>query len=186
MRRCRQCREYNIPKTAPKGQFCCGVECAMVYARTKTQRLRTAKVRRERSELRAKTKTLSEWVRDAQKWVNKVVVLEDKPKGCISCDSPNVTEAGHYFHRGSKYRLARLTLNRFNLNGQCGHCNRWAGGGNQHDYRLGFIARYGEQAFDELCELKRLTDCGEIPPLTIEDCVEIIREAKAKIKLIEK
>jgi hypothetical protein len=141
--------------------------------------------RREKREAKAKVrerlKTLSDWVSEAQTWVNRVVVAEDRSKGCISCDSPLVTECGHYFHRGSKYRVARLTLDRRNLNGQCGHCNRWKGG-MQHEYRLGFIARYGQEAFDGLCELKRQTDRGEIAPLTVDECKAVIAEMKQRHK----
>ena len=192
MRRCRYCKEHQIPKDAPKSAFTCSPECALAYVRKRTQSQSEAKERalgRERreysKEVRAKLKTLSEWVTDAQGWVNKVVVAEDKPLGCISCDSPLVTEAGHYFHRGSKYRIARLTLDRRNLNGQCGHCNRWQGG-KQHEYRIGFIARYGEAAFGALCELKRQTDCGEIKSLTIEDCQSEIAKAKARLKELKR
>ena len=107
MRRCRWCKQYSIEKSAPKTQFCCGIQCAIAYAADRSQKLRKAKARKDKSELRAKTKTLSGWVTEAQKWVNKVVVLEDRPKGCISCDSPLVSESGHYFHRGSQYRSPR-------------------------------------------------------------------------------
>jgi len=141
-----------------------------------------AETRAKDRQTRAKLKTRSQWVSEAQAWVNKVVVLEDKPKGCISCDSPLVTDSGHYFHRGSKYRVAKLTLDRRNLTGQCRSCNSFKGGGNQHEYRLGYIARYGQQQFDDLCELKRRTDCGEIPPLTIEECKAVIAEMKARHK----
>ncbi len=187
-RRCRQCRDYTIPKEAPKTAFTCSAECALAYVRAKslratkaTEKAQKREAREGKAKLRAKLKTLSEWVSEAQMWLNRVVVMEDKPKGCISCDSPLVTECGHYFHRGSVYRVARLTLLRSNLAGQCGHCNRWQGG-KQHEYRLGFIARHGEEAFAELVEFKRLTDCGEIPPLTIEDCQLVIFESKQKLK----
>jgi hypothetical protein len=189
-RQCRFCRDFAIPKSAPKTAFVCSVECATGYAMARTEKLRKGaekaqkrEQRADKAKVRERLKTLSEWVTEAQGWVNKVVVLEDKPKGCISCDSPLVSECGHYFHRGSKYRVAMLTLFRPNLNGQCGHCNRWKGG-MQHEYRLGFIARHGEAAFDELVEFKRLTDCGEVPILTVDDCKRIIAESKARIKVL--
>ena len=55
----------------------------------------------------------------------------------------------------------------------------------QHEYRIGIIARYGQAAFDALCEMKRLTDCNEITPLTIDDCKEEITKAKARLKALK-
>jgi hypothetical protein len=131
-------------------------------------------------------KTLSDWVNDAQKVINRLVVLEDGLKGCISCGSPEVTDCGHYFHRGSKYRRSWLTLDRKNLNGQCAKCNRFAGGGNQHFYRLGYIERYGQAQFDALCDFKCATDRGEVAEPTIEEIKDFIDKNKIKIKEIER
>ena len=33
-------------------------------------------------------RTTSEYIKEAQKWVNKFVRLRDKDKGCISCQAP--------------------------------------------------------------------------------------------------
>lgn len=191
------CREYQPALSmliTPVGAFCTQ-EHALEYARHKqhkareAQRKENAKARKERvrqdKQRKAKLKTLSEWVSEAQEWTNKVVVLADRPFGCISCKDGEVTDSGHYFHRGSKYRIARLTLDRRNLTGQCRACNSFKGGGNQHEYRLGYIARYGQQQFDDLCELKRLTDCGEIPALTIEDCKAVIVQKRAEFKALK-
>lgn len=159
----------------------CSVECAQEIAKV----VQAAKKRRELRERKQKLKTLEEWIDDAQKVINKLVVLEDKPKGCISCETGEVTDAGHYFHRGSKYRTAWLTLSRINLNGQCRKCNSYTGGGNQHEYRKGYIARYGEAQFEELEELKRQTDSGEVPAPTVEDVKIFIAIAKSAIKRLK-
>jgi hypothetical protein len=116
--------------------------------------------------------------------INKLVVLEDKPKGCISCADGDVTDAGHFFHRGSKYRTSWLTLDRRNLNGQCRHCNSYKGGGNQYEYRLGYIERYGQEAFTALEDAKRMEDRGEMPRPTTEEVREFIKQTKVKIKEI--
>jgi len=91
-------------------------------------------------------------------------------------------DSGHYFHRGSKYRTSWLTLDRRNLTGQCRACNSYKGGGNQHGYRNGYIARYGQAAFEELEELQRQEDRGETPKPTIEEVKAFIEATKAKIK----
>ena len=148
-------------------------------------RKKAAVARQERAqtkEARERIKTLSQHVSEAQSFVNRVVVAEDKPKGCISCDYGLVSDAGHYFHRGSKYRCSPITLDRRNLTGQCRSCNSYKGGGNQHEYRNGYIVRYGQAQFDDLCEYKMAVDRGEIPPLTVEQCKEAIATAKARLK----
>lgn len=152
-------------------QKACGPACALVVGRE----ARAKKERKELRERRQKLKTLQDYIDDAQKLVNRLVVREDKPKGCISCPDGEVTDSGHYFHRGSKYRTSWLTLSRLNLNGQCRSCNSFKGGGNQHEYRLGYIARYGEEQFRDLEELKRRTDRREIPKPTIEEVKEFIK-----------
>lgn len=142
--------------------------------------------RKRYRERRERIKTLKDHVSDTQALVNQVVVLEDRPKGCISCLDGVVTDAGHYFHRGSKYRVSPLTLERANLNGQCRACNGYKGGGNQHEYRLGYIRRYGQEAFDELCGYKDMVDRGEIPKLTVEECKKIQSWARAAIKQLKR
>lgn len=160
----------------------CDFPCLNDHGRAKAQEAKDKKARAKHKADKERIMTRSQWVSKAQEYVNRVVVLEDKDKGCISCSDGPVTDAGHFFHRGTKYRTARLTLSRINLNGQCRSCNSFKGGGNQYEYRLGFIERYGLEAFEELEELKLATDRGEVPELTIEDCKVKIEWAKARLK----
>ena len=195
MRKCRFCRA-EIPATKDctdqfqRSGFCSKdhyIEHQTAKGLAAVKRKKEAQAKEQRQDIKRrkeKIMSLSDWVAKAQTYFNRVVVLEDKPKGCISCGSPDVTDAGHFFHRGSKYRIARLTLLRANLSGQCRSCNSFKGGGNQYEYRLGFIARYGLEAFEALEEYKRATDRKEIPNLTIEDCKAVIEESKAKIKAL--
>lgn len=181
---CKWCKETFTP--TKMGQevckpFPCAIELGKHKEAKKREKASREQKRRDKQRLE-QMKGLAEHVRDTQKLVNKVVVLEDRPKGCISCGSMEVTDSGHYFHRGSKYRVSPLTLDRKNLNGQCRHCNSYKGGGNQHEYRIGMIERYGQKRFDDLCEMKEGVDRGEIPKLTIEECKEIQKWAKSRIK----
>lgn len=187
----RRCKHRPCTSTLPPAAKCetflgkrgfCSESCAADWGLEKARKVRERTIKKEASEYREKSKTLAQVVSDAQVWVNRVVVAEDKDKGCISCDNPTATDAGHYFHRGMKYRTSPLTLDRRNLNGQCEACNRYRGGGNQHEYRLGYIARYGQAAFDDLCEFKAEVDRGDVPSLTREEAKEIMREAKARLK----
>ena len=157
-------------------------------SRQQMERKRKEKEKQKRAEHRAaklRIKKRTEWVNDAQKLINQIVVLEDKGRGCISCNTgAPVTDSGHYFHRGNKYRVSPLTLLRLNLNGQCELCNRWEGG-KQHEYMEGFIERHGKDKFNELVEFKRKVDCGEMPPLTIDECQVLIVEFKEKLRQLK-
>ncbi len=170
----RQCTTF----LAKKGF--CSDRCAADWGLEKARKVRERTIKKEVREYREKSKTLAQVVSDAQTWVNRVVVAEDKRKGCISCDNPVATDAGHYFHKGMKYRTSPLTLDRRNLNGQCEACNRYKGGGNQHEYRLGYIARYGQAAFDDLCEFKAAVDRGDVPSLTREEAKDARGKGEAE------
>jgi len=164
---------------------CMKMSCIMEAGRLE----RELKQKRETREWKAETRrrrqnamTLQDWIDRAQEYINRFVVLEDRQKGCISCSDGDAMDSGHYFHRGSKYRTSWLTLDRRNLTGQCRACNSYKGGGNQHGYRNGYIARYGQAAFEELEELQRQEDRGETPKPTIEEVKAFIEATKAKIK----
>ncbi len=185
-RRCGACKSYFRPEqTFPGTVSWCSPECGLIVAQKRApavKRKEAAQERAQTKEARERIKPLSQHVSEAQSWVNRVVVAEDKPKGCISCDYGLVSDAGHYFHRGSKYRISPITLDRRNLTGQCRACNSYKGGGNQHEYQKGYIARYGQAQFDALCEYKMAVDRGEIPPLTVDECKAAIATAKARLK----
>lgn len=184
-RRCGACKTYFRPEqTFPGTVSWCSPECGLIVAQKRVPAVKAKQARAERAqttEARERIRTLSEWVSLVQEDVNRVVVAEDRYKGCISCTTGRVSDAGHYFHRGSKYRCSPITLDRRNLAGQCNHCNTYQGG-RQHDYQIGYIARYGQAQFDALCEYKMAVDRGEIPPLTVEECKAAIATAKARLK----
>lgn len=190
MRKCKQCKAVELRPAAKcenilekKGY--CSVKCLNQHTIDKRISAQEKKERKVMREAKEKFKTLAQHVTDTQSHVNRLVVYEDRLKGCISCGSTEVSDAGHFFHKGSKYKTDMLTLFRLNLNGQCQACNRFKGGGNQYEYQKGFIARYGVEKFNELEEFKRSTDRGEVPKLTIEECKRIAKDAKAKLKALK-
>ena len=191
----RRCKHSDCRAELPPARQCedfiqkkgfCSVECLAKHGSEKAQERRDKELREYVRKGREKLKTLAQHVTDAQRYVNRLVVAEDKRQGCISCDSPEVSDAGHYFHKGMKYRTSPLTLDRRNLNGQCQKCNRYKGGGNQHEYREGYIKRYGQEAFDDLVDYKASVDRGEVPSLTVEECKEIAAKARKRLKELQK
>lgn len=190
-RKCKICKaRLEVSAGIVNGlDFVCGVEhlaqLGLQRAAKQKAQAKREKAKRERAELAQRKEevlTLQEWIDRAQRKINRLVVLEDRPKGCISCATGEVSDAGHYYHRGSKYRTSWLTLSRPNLNGQCRHCNSFTGGGNQDAYRLGFIERYGLEQFEHLEDLKLRTDRKEIARPTIDEVKAFIAEIDEKIK----
>lgn len=82
----------------------------------------------------------------AQKIFNAWVRRRDKDKGCISCGTLPITEAGHYLSAG---HFSALRFNEINVNGQCARCNRFLHS-NAIFYRQGLIKRYGEEKVRQL------------------------------------
>lgn len=72
---------------------------------------------------------------------NKWIRQRDADKGCISCVTGGVQNAGHYYH-GHLYSAVRF--NEVNVQGQCVQCNL-SKAGNPERFREGLIKRYGEQ-----------------------------------------
>lgn len=77
---------------------------------------------------------------------NKWIRLRDHDKGCISCTTGGVHNAGHFYH-GHLY--AAIRFNEVNVNGQCVYCNL-SKAGNEKGYREGLIKRYGQDKVDLL------------------------------------
>ncbi len=163
-------------------------ECAikMIHAaRAKEAVKREKEERKDLRERKMAIKTLATLCSEVQRDINKLIMEIYRDKPCISCGSPNISEAGHFFHAGSKYRTSRFRFDLRNIRPQCGHCNRHAGGGNQHGYRLGYIARHGIQAFEELEEAKRIADRGELLPLTKEEVITIGVDARKRLRAMQ-
>jgi hypothetical protein len=67
-----------------------------------------------------KTKSLPKLKADCQKIFNEYIRLRDEGLPCISCNQPNLLQAGHYF---STQGYDGLRFNEFNVNGECSGCN---------------------------------------------------------------
>jgi len=83
---------------------------------------------------------------------NRYIRERDNKKefGCISCNSPSFTDAGHYIAVGS---CSALRFHELNANGQCKACNYFKHG-NPIEYRRRLISRYGRKEVEELEELQ--------------------------------
>ena len=71
---------------------------------------------------------------------------------CITCKQPADLEAGHFIPR----QHASVRWDERNVHGQCSRCNRWLHG-DQAEYYIALVKKYGQPTVDELMKLKHVT-----------------------------
>lgn len=199
-RKCRsaECRQWFMPRDTM--QRACSPRCerAILDAKVERETQRAmAVVRRKRlederaeRERRAAEKIavtpLTKLCNRAQPDVNAFIRERDRNRGCISCPSNLVEDAGHYIHAGSKYRTSRLRFDERVIHGQCSTCNRFVGGGNKEAFRRGLVERYGEAFVEELDEFQRQADRDELEPLTKDEVLKIAAEFRRRTRAMRK
>ena len=131
---------------------------------------------KEKSELKEKLKTLSDWHSDLQKEINTIVRLIDKEHPCISSQRPlgKSYDAGHLFGRQSN---PHIRYHLFNIWAQSVHDNQWKSG-NQLDFVDGIEKTFGSPIKDYCLSLKGLPSLK----LTIEQIKEFIPKAREVVK----
>ncbi len=133
---------------------------------------------KEKSEMKAKLKTHSEWLNDLQKVFNTYIRTRDLKKPCISCDKPLIGkfDAGHFFSVGA-YPNIRFNID--NVHGQCVECNQHKHG-NINEYVIRLPYRIGQERYD-LLFLRR----NESGKLTISEIQALLIEYKSKTRELE-
>lgn len=178
---CKVCAEKFTPTRAIQptcGKFSCGMEYGLqVIAKTKAAKARKeAKAHRDD---KVKAKTLTEWLDDAQNWVNRYIRLRDADDPCISCGTrnPNIQyAAGHYRTRKA---ASHLRFNHDNLHKQCNHrCNKQLSG-NIAGYRPALINKIGIE------RVEALEHDNSIHRWTIDEAKEVIATHKRLIRELE-
>lgn len=89
-------------------------------------------------------------------WQAFALYIRKRDLRCVTCGGAT-TEAGHFFHTSDKASVKTLGGNEIwyderNVNGQCGHCNRWKSG-NQVQYALFLEEKYGMGILQTLRDL---------------------------------
>ena len=129
-------------------------------------------------ERKVKLKSRAEWLRAAQEIFNKFIRLRDKNEPCISCGRyhPGQWHAGHYRSVGACPELRFCELNVWK---QCSPCNNHKSG-NAIEYRINLVKRIGAEKVEWLERHDH-----EPKKYTVEECKEIIKYYKAKVKELE-
>lgn len=179
-RKCRVCRATFEPRQA--FQTWCSVDHGVVIANRKLGKLKQVAAIKERRETRVKLdklKTRGQWQTEAQAAFNGFIRARDAGRPCICCGRTSAGmvhggdfDAGHYRSRGS---APHLRFDERNVHAQLKQCNRYDSG-NVVGYRMGLIARIGQEAVDAL-------ESDQVPRrYGIEDLkvIKAIYTAKAK------
>jgi hypothetical protein len=148
------CKTSFVPQRL--GQAVCNYACGLAIKDVNQERARKALVDVGRKEVKAqkeKLKSRGEHMRETQIAFNAYIRARDQLAGhaCISSGKPldwsgNAVDAGHYRSVGS---APHLRFDERNCHAQSKQDNRFLSG-NAVDYRIGLIARIGQEAVDAL------------------------------------
>ena len=180
MPKCKDCKvEFERIKSIQSRCFSCTVKRAKVFVKKENEKewLERKKV------LKAKTKTISDYRKDARYWFQRSIRIRDLGSKCISCEALLTDirdfDAGHYYNAKN---YPTLIFNDFNCAGQCKFCNNYLSG-NLIEYRKGILFRYG---YDILLQLENIAEDKTKRTLTKEHYIEIAEKYKLICKSKEK
>lgn len=165
------------------GHKVCGPECAAVHAVAERKRLDAKQTRERKQAMKRKGDYLSE----AQAAFNAFIRYRDRDQACICCGKTDAAghggvgggwDAGHWISRG---HASHLRFNEANVHKQRKGCNR-PGGTTRAKYRVGLVARIGE---DAVLELESLEYAPTQKRWTIDELVEITKTYRAKLRALK-
>jgi len=150
-RRCKACREQFTP--ARQMQCACSPACAQaVVAEKNARQAKKAAVedkRKTRAQLEA-IKPRSQWLRECQSIINKIVRIRDAGEPCVSCDrGPSWGGQWHASHLRSVGASPATRFHLWNIHRACSICNNHLSG-NLSEYLPRVRARIGDVKVDWL------------------------------------
>jgi hypothetical protein len=174
MPRCKICKTKFIQKRALQ-PVCDTYECKLAYALNVAEKSKQRKIKQEKTVLKEKIKTLSDYQKDLQFIFNKFIRLRDINLKCISCEKPydGNFHASHYFSTG---HFPHLRFNELNVHGSCVECNVHKHG-NTAEYSINLPKRIGIENYNKLLN-QRMTK----HKYTRSELQDLINHYKEKIK----
>lgn len=167
--KCKICRT-PFQKRSIAHKLCGNPECAVEWAVTERAKKDRAKLREDK----AKAKTRSQWLKEAQIAFNAYIRERDKDMPCISCGRFHTGsyDAGHYRSVGA---CPSLRFEESNCHRQCVPCNQHKSG-NVIEYRIRLLERIG------LERVEWLESNHEPKKYTIADAMAIKAMYRAKLR----
>ena len=148
------CRASFVPQRL--GQAVCSPKCALATVEMQKAKEKKSLAQAGRRDIKVRKEALKsrgDHMREAQQAFNEYIRTRDQAAGhfCISSGKPldwsgNAVDAGHYRSVGS---APHLRFDERNCHAQSKQDNRFLSG-NAVDYRIGLIARIGQEAVDAL------------------------------------
>ena len=178
------CRASFVPQRL--GQAVCSPKCALATVEVQKAKEKKSLAQADRREIKVRKealKTRGDHIREAQQAFNEYIRTRDQAAGhfCISSGKPldwsgNAVDAGHYRSVGS---APHLRFDERNCHAQSKQDNRFLSG-NAVDYRIGLIARIGQEAVDTL------ESDQSVRKYTVDEIKAIKAEYRAKTKELKK
>lgn len=178
------CRASFVPQRL--GQAVCSPKCALATVEVQKAKEKKSLAQADRREIKVRKealKTRGDHIREAQQAFNEYIRTRDQAAGhlCISSGKPldwsgNAVDAGHYRSVGS---APHLRFDERNCHAQSKQDNRFLSG-NAVDYRIGLIARIGQEAVDAL------ESDQSVRKYTVDEIKAIKAEYRAKTRELKR
>ena len=178
------CRDSFVPQRL--GQAVCSPKCALATVEVQKAKEKKSLAQAGRRDIKVRKEALKsrgDHMREAQQAFNEYIRTRDQAAGhfCISSGKPldwsgNAVDAGHYRSVGS---APHLRFDERNCHAQSKQDNRFLSG-NAVDYRIGLIARIGQEAVDAL------ESDQSVRKYTVDEIKAIKAEYRAKTKELKK
>ncbi len=175
IKKCKSCtKEYQPLRPL---QSVCSPICAIELAQERAKKREESEWQDRKSKGLERLKTPGEYEAEARRVFQKWIRMRDIADPCISCGRfADRYDGGHYF---KAELFSGLIFNEDNCNKQCSRpCNKDLHG-NEANYRIGLVAKIGEEKVKWLEENKdRLRNYS----YTKEEYLEIKRKYQLKLK----
>ncbi|MBI6555751.1 recombination protein NinG [Pseudomonas veronii] len=178
------CRASFVPQRL--GQAVCSPKCALAIKEVNQAKARKSLAQVGRADIKVRKEALKsrgDHMREAQQAFNEYIRTRDQAAGhlCISSGKPldwsgNAVDAGHYRSVGS---APHLRFDERNCHAQSKQDNRFLSG-NAVDYRIGLIARIGQDAVDAL------ESDQSVRKYTVDEIKAIKAEYRAKTRELKR
>jgi hypothetical protein len=188
MPKCSQCKAAKLKEElfySGLKSYCspeCGAKLALkLYNKKKKKEAK--EYNKETKRLKEKYESMGDCAARLAKACNWAVRERDWNLNCISCDKPikkvgTNYHAGHMVPYGTKYKYSPMRFDLRVVNGQCADCNAFKGG-MPLEYEKGIVRRYGQSHLDEVKEVKRMADHGELNPFTKQEMKDLTKHYNA-------